>query len=507
MRRKVFLAVDLGASSGRVLAGAFDGKTLALHEVHRFPHEAVSLNGRLYWQLFELWQNTLIGLRKAKQQFGNDIVSVGVDAWGVDFALIDRNGELLTTPVCYRDCRTAGLLDSAFALVRRNEIFAATGVQFMEINTLYQLLAVKRTGSPPLRAAGRLLMMPDLFHWMLTGQLTNELTVASTTQLFCARSQNWSEPLINKFDFPREIFGPIIPPGTILGPLLPAVAEVTGLHGVNVVIPASHDTASAVLAVPASENVATSHSAEQINRWCYLSSGTWSLFGLESAAPIINDQLARWNFTNESGVAGTTRVLKNITGLWVVQQCHRAWRTQGHNCDWDSLIGLAGQAKPFASIIDTDDARLAECGNMPEQIALLCRESHQPVPTNPGAFVRCALESLAIKYRCILEQLEHLAGAPMSCIHVVGGGVQNRLLCQMTADACQRPLLAGPVEATALGNVLMQAVAAGELANVAEARDVARLSSSPIEYQPRSDDGWLAAIESYSQRFEDRREG
>lgn len=489
MPRKVFLAVDLGASSGRVLAGSLDGQTLQLSEVHRFGHAPVSVNGRLYWRTFDLWSNILHGLREAHRTFGDDIFSVGVDAWGVDFGLLDRQGELLAAPIAYRDARTQGEFERTFAVAPREEIFAATGIQFMEINTLYQLRAVQRLGSPPLDRAGRLLMIPDLFHWMLTGVSANEQTIASTTQLYNPRTQTWSDDLITRLELPRELFGPLVAPGTSLGPLLPEIVAETGLKDVRVVVPGSHDTASAVLAVPAAGE-----------RWCYISSGTWSLMGIETAAPVINEDACRWNFTNEAGVAGTTRLLKNISGLWLIQECQRSWRDEGHDYDWKRLTSMAEEAEPLRSVIDADDPRLIAPRDMPAKLATLCREASQPIPETHGAIVRCALESLALKYREVLGKLERLSGGRIEQIHIVGGGSQNGLLCQMTADACERPVLAGPMEATAIGNVLMQAIAAGEIADVAAARDVVRRSFDPVAYQPQSDSAWARAAQQLAKQ-------
>ncbi len=507
MSRQVYLAVDLGASSGRVVAGLFDGARLKLAEVHRFPNGPVNVSGRLYWRTFELWSHILAGLREAGRRFGESIASVGVDAWGVDFGLLDRHGELLGAPVAYRDSRTQGALEQAFAVVPREEIFAETGVQFMELNTLYQLLAVQRSGSPPLDRAGRLLFMPDLFHWMLTGEAANEQTIASTSQLYNPRTRSWSEKLIERFGVPREIFGPITPPGMTLGPLLRQVAEETGLNNVSVVLPGSHDTASAVLAVPAQPSPpAPSPSAGRVGEggsggtWCYISSGTWSLMGLETPAPVINADCARWNFTNEAGVAGTTRLLKNISGLWLVQECQRIWKTQGKDYSWDDLTRLAKEAPPLASVFNPDDARLIAPPDMPAQIAALCREAGQPAPDGPGPTIRAALESLALRYRQAIDCLQQLNGASIERIHIVGGGAQNRLLCQMAADACGRLVLAGPVEATAIGNVMMQAIAAGAVSNVAEARDVIRNSFEMVAYQPRPDDRWAEAAQRMGQQ-------
>jgi rhamnulokinase len=524
MKRKAYLAVDLGASSGRVLAGLFDGRDLDLEEVHRFSNGPVSVNGRLYWRTFELWANILVGLREAHRRYGSTVVSVGVDTWGVDFGLLDRHGELLGAPIAYRDARTQGAFERAFAVVPREEIFAETGLQFMELNSLFQLLAAKQTGSPPLDRAGKLLFMPDLFHWMLTGEAANELTIASTSQVYNPRTGGWSEKLIERFGLPREIFGRIVAPGTTLGPLLRQVTDETGLKGVKVVLPGSHDTASAVLAVPAKHFLAPSPSARRAGEgggagtrgvtsppaplrqgegsggetWCYISSGTWSLMGLETPSPVINDLCSQWNFTNEGGVSGTTRLLKNISGLWLVQECQRIWKSQGQDYNWEGLTRLAADAAPLRSVFNPDDSRLGAPSDMPAQIAWLCQESGEPAPTDHGQVIRAALESLALRYRQVLGYLEQLGGRSINQIHIVGGGTQNHLLCQMAADACGRPVLAGPIEATAIGNCMMQAIAAGDVADVAQARDVVRQSFDMVEYQPQADDRWAEAAERFA---------
>ncbi|HYO23741.1 MAG TPA: FGGY-family carbohydrate kinase, partial [Lacipirellulaceae bacterium] len=348
-----------------------------------------------------------------------------------------------------------------------------------------------------------LLFMPDLVHWMLTGVAANELTIASTSQLFNPRTGGWSYPLIERFGLPREIFGRIVRPGTTLGPLLPHVAEETGLRGVNVVLPGTHDTASAVLAVPAHSHAAgdapSRHGATSGSEtWCYISSGTWSLMGIETPAPVVNADCAKWNFTNEGGVAGSTRLLKNISGLWLVQECQRIWKSQGQDYNWEGLTRLAADAAPLRSIFNPDDPRLGAPTDMPAQFAALCREAGEPEPSDHGEILRSALESLALRYRQVLGYLEQLGGRRIDRIHIVGGGTQNKLLCQMAADACGRPVLAGPIEATAIGNVMMQAIAAGDVASVAEARDVVRKSFDMVEYQPQPDDRWTAAAERFA---------
>jgi rhamnulokinase len=491
MAQRAYLAIDLGASSGRLVAGVFDGARLRLSEIHRFANGPVAAGGHLYWDLLALWQNVGQALRAAAAADLGPIASLGVDTWGVDFALLGRGDELLGNPVHYRDPRTDGILERALAVVPREEIFAQTGLQFMQFNTLYQLWAMRLAGSPLLDASQRLLMMPDLFHWLLTGEKSNELTCATTTQFYNPQTGAWAVELLDRFGIPAHIVGPITPTGTTLGPLRGEVAQESGLAGVKVVLPGTHDTASAVAAVPAA-----SPPAQQPD-WCYVSSGTWSLMGAEVPQAVINDKCLALNFTNEGGVGGTTRLLKNIAGLWFVQECRRVWNQDGRRYTWDDLNRLAAQAPPLQSIIDPDDPSFLAPANMPEAIGDYCRRTGQRVPGDEGATVRCALESLALRYRLVFGWLEELTGSPIATIHVVGGGSQNRLLCQFTADACARIVLAGPAEATAIGNVLVQAIAAGDLGSIAQARDVVRASFPPDRYEPQNTAAWDEAFQKF----------
>ena len=493
--RKGYLAVDLGASSGRHVAGLFDGERLDLHEMYRFINGPVAVGAHLHWDLLGQWSHILTGMRaareQAKEQHLGHFGSIGVDTWGVDFGLLGRGDVLLGNPYHYRDQRTRGMLDRALEIVLREEIFAQTGLQFMEINSLYQLLAMKLNNSPLLEVAQSLLMMPDLFHWLLTGEKANEMTDVSTSQLFNPQTGDWSHALIEKFGLPAHIFGPIVAPGTMLGPLLPGVAAETGLRDVQVVLPGTHDTASAVLAVPAAGV------ASEKPNWCYISSGTWSLMGVELAKPVINETCSRLNFTNEGGVGGTTRLLKNIAGLWLVQECRRIWRQDGRDYSWDYLARIAGESKPLASIINPDDPRLVAPERMPGLIVELCAESDQPRPETNGGVIRCALESLALKYRQVLGNLEELIGGRIDAIHIVGGGAQNELLCQMAADACNRTVIAGPIEATAIGNLMLQAVSAGDVGSIAEARQIIRASFAVEQYTPQNPGPWDEAYEKF----------
>lgn len=487
----VYLAVDLGASSGRVVAGIFDGQKLTLEDGYRFDNGGVIAADRMQWDLLQQWSHIVRGLRAAASAYGERVKSVGVDTWGVDFGLLGRGDEILGNPYHYRDKRSVGMFEKTFALVPRDEIFAETGLQFMEINTLYQLVSMKLSNSPLLEAAESFLMMPDLFHWLLTGVKANEFTDASTTQFCNPHTREWSRGLLQRLGIDTKIFGEMAHPGTTLGRLRTSVAEETGLANVNVVLPGTHDTASAVMAVPATGEVSNRPS------WCYISSGTWSLMGVETPEPIVNDLCRKLNFTNEGGVGSTTRVLKNIAGLWLVQECRRIWRQAGHDYGWEELVRRAAAEPPLLSLINPDDARFTAPRDMPQAIADYCQQTGQAVPRTEGAIIRCALESLALRYRMVLSWLEQLTGGRIDTIHIVGGGTQNRLLCQMAADACNRRVVAGPVEATAIGNVMMQAVASGQVASIAEARQVIRQSFDVIEYQPHRPEMWDFAYERF----------
>ncbi len=481
---KVFLAVDLGASGGRVVAGLLQHNRLQLEEVHRFENGGVLLNERLYWDLPRLWSHVVDGLRLAAHRYGERIASVGVDTWGVDFGLLDRNDELLGNPYCYRDLRTAGILPQAFEVVGREQIFAETGLQFMEFNTLFQLHALRRQKAPVLEVAEHLLMIPDIFHWLLSGEKTNEYSNATTTQIYNPLARSWSQFLIEKFAFNRSWFGSLVEPGTRIGTLRKSVREQTGMNSVQIIVPGTHDTASAVMAVPTSWKVQTQPT------WCYISSGTWSLMGVEVPGPVINDTCRSLNFTNEGGVGGTTRLLKNIAGLWLIQECRRIWRTTGHDRDWQQLLDLARQSPPLRSLLDPDHSTLVAPTNMPAAIQQRCRDLGEPVPETEGALVRCILESLAMRYRMVLGWLEQLTGGSLATVHIVGGGSQNALLNQWTADACQRRVVAGPTEATAIGNLLSQIVATGDAGSISEAREIVQRSFEVAEYEPRDTGPW-----------------
>ncbi|MEZ6099596.1 MAG: FGGY-family carbohydrate kinase [Pirellulaceae bacterium] len=486
-----YLAVDLGASGGRVVAGMLSDR-LTLTEIHRFSNGATNFAGQLQWNILGLWSQLQDGLRAAAGQLGSaNIVSMGVDTWGVDFGLLDRDDRLLGNPVCYRDARTRGMMDVAFAKVPRAEIFAQTGLQFMELNSLYQLLAMSQAKAAMLENARSLLLMPDLFHWLLTGEKSNEFTNATTTQFFNPTKKRWATELLDKLGIPTSFLGNIVPPGTNLGPLRRDLAEEVGLASTDVVLPGTHDTASAVMAVPAIGPCLPNPN------WCYLSSGTWSLMGVEVPEPVTSDTCASLNFTNEGGVGGSIRLLKNIAGLWLIQECRRVWKQNGREFSWDELVRLAESAPALQSLINPDDPRFGAPSDMPATIRQFCSENGEPTPDSEGAVIRCALESLALRYRQTVLSLEKLTDSRIDTIHIVGGGTQNKLLSQMTADACNRRVVAGPVEATAIGNIMMQAVAHGDVAGIEEARQVVARSFPVEEFCPKNTAPWDDAFQRF----------
>lgn len=485
MAERCFLGVDLGAESGRVVAGLFDGQRVRLEELHRFANGAVSVGGTLRWDVLRLWADIQNGLSTAATMFGADIASVGVDTWGVDYVLMTRTNEMLGAPYHYRDARSRGMLNHAFTRVPRAEIFAATGLQFMEINTLYQLLGMSQTDLELMRLADVFLMMPDYVNWLLCGSRVVEFTNATTTQCFDATRRTWAFDLLKRLEIPSHFFPAVVDPGTKLGTLREDVARRTNLGRIPVVAPATHDTGSAVAAVPTTNTGSPN--------WAYISSGTWSLMGVEVQNAILTPRALELNVTNEGGIDGTYRLLKNIMGLWLVQECRRSFERHGRPLDYGPMVQLASSSPAFASLIDPDDPRFLSPDDMPTAIQAFCRETNQPIPDSEGALIRCCLESLALKYRVVLGWLEELTGVPVEVIHIVGGGTKNDLLNQFTANACGRPVVTGPVEATALGNVLVQARTAGEVGSLTEIRDVVRRSSEMKTYEPADRDVWQAA--------------
>jgi rhamnulokinase len=481
------LAFDLGAESGRAVVGRLGDDRLQLEEVHRFPNGPVRVLDSLHWDVLRLWSEIVRGLARAAERCDDGLVSVGLDTWGVDFGLLAADDTLLGSPYHYRDSRTNGMMSEAFRRVPRAEIFECTGIQFMQLNSLYQLLAMAVADAPALAAAETFLNMPDLFNFWLTGRKANEFTIATTSQCYDPRADDWAGEMLEKLGIPAHIFGPtIVPPGTVLGPLRPSVCEEVGCQAVSVVAPATHDTGSAVAAVPATGE-----------DYIYISSGTWSLMGVEVKEPVITAQSLAYNFTNEGGVNDTFRLLKNIMGLWLVQECRREWARAGEPYSYDELTRMAADAPAFGPLVAPDDVRFLAPGPMCERIQAFCRDTGQDAPRTKGQVVRCALESLALEYRWVAECLDELVGRRLPTVHIIGGGSQNRLLNQFTADATGRAVVAGPVEATAIGNILVQALALGQLSSLAEGRDLVRRSFDVETFEPAETAAWGEAYERY----------
>ncbi len=479
------LAFDLGASSGRAVVGRLEGGRLIIEEIHRFPNDPVQVGDRLYWDILRLYHEIKHSIVKARQR-GIDVRSIGIDSWAVDFGLIGANGELIANPYHYRDRHTDGMMDDVFAKLGKASIYAKTGLQFLQFNTMYQLAALAKADSPALAAADKLLMIPDLLRYFLTGVMKGEYTNASTTQLLGAVERAWDEALVDGIGVARSLLPDVVQPGTVVGPLAPRVQEELIVGPIPVVAVAEHDTASAVVAVPALSP-----------DFAYLSSGTWSLLGTELDRPVLTEQALEWNFTNEGGYGGTYRLLKNIMGLWLVQECKRAWDKAGDAKPFAELVTQAEEAAPHASYIDPDDDRFLSPADMPAEIRAYCRETGQPVPASSGAVVRCVLESLALKYRWTLERTERLAEKTFAGLHIVGGGIQNELLCRLTANAIRRPVWAGPAEGSAIGNVLVQLLAAGDIPSLAEGRRIVRDSFGVATYEPEDAETWAAAYDRF----------
>lgn len=471
MAKLRLLAVDLGAESGRAVVGSVGDGQLTMEEVHRFPNRPVRLFGHLHWNWLELFHEIQAGIGKAAA--GGTLASIGIDTWAVDFGLLGPGDVVLGAPFHYRDRLAEGVMERVLEEVGADFVFGETGIQFLPFNTLYQLIALAQHRARQLEMARTLLMMGELFTYLLTGEKAAEFTNATTTQLFNPQAMTWSEALFRRFGLPLEIMPRVVQPGTVIGRLVPSVAGETGAGRVPVVLPAVHDTGSAVAAVPGAGD-----------DWCYLSSGTWSLLGVEVTAPLITPAVQQYNFTNEGGVAGTFRLLKNVMGLWIVQECRRYWAAQGEEFTYDELTHLAAGAPALRTLIDPDDRRFLAPGDMPRKIAAFARETGQPEPETVGEYVRCVLESLALKYRMVIEQLEEVTGRPLRVLHVVGGGSRNKLLNRFTAGATGRHVLAGPVEATAMGNLAVQAIAHGALGDLGEARSLIRRSVALEESAP-----------------------
>jgi rhamnulokinase len=471
---RLFIAVDLGAGSGRVFLAGFAPQELMLEEVRRFRYPPRTVDGHLRWDAHHILTEITAGLRDAADRAGalqRQIHSVGIDCWGVDYGLVDGAGRLLEDPVCYRDARTDGMMDAAFARVPRAEMFARTGIQFMQLNTVFQVCANVREGLP--KDATRLLLVPDLVGAMLCGRAVTEFSIGTTTQMFNAATGTWDDDMLGRLGIPRHLLCDVVPSGTTLGSLLPEVVAATGLSGVNLVATAAHDTGSAVAGAPLQPG------------WAYISSGTWSLAGVERPGVLINDAVARHNFTNEGGVYGTTRFLKNVMGLWLLESCRREWIEQGASVEYDDLLQRAGAIEGEPGLIYPDDSRFLNPPSMLGAIADQMRESGQTAPTDPAAVAKVILDSLAERYASVFRTIEQLTAAPIEGIQIIGGGSQNAYLNQATATATGKPVLAGPIEATAIGNAVVQAIAAGRFASLSEARAHVARHVRPTSFAPR----------------------
>jgi rhamnulokinase len=473
-----YLAIDIGAESGRAIVGSLNDKQLTLNEAHRFSNGPVRLNDGLHWDVLELWSDIKHGIIKSSK-IEKKLDGIGLDTWAVDFALLDKTGSLLSNPFHYRDTRTDGIVDDAFKVMPREDIFANSGIQFMQLNTLYQLIAARRNNPEIFDIAKTFLTIPDLFNYWLSGEITNEFTNATTTQCFDPRKRDWSSAILNSFNIPTRLFQPITDSGTQIGTLLPSLVEEINVESIPVIVPACHDTGSAIVAVPAAEK-----------DFVWISSGTWSIMGVEAEQPIINEKALEYNFTNEGGVFGTWRFSKNIMGLWLIQECRREWMRHGEEISFEALTQLAVESEAFLSVIDPDFVEFLHPGNMPSRIQKYCADTNQAVPQTKGQIVRVALEGIALKYRWVLERLEELTSKQLGTIHIIGGGTQNRLLNQFTANSTRSTVVTGPVEATAIGNILMQAIGLKHLSSLADAREVVHASFIPAVYEPKRTADW-----------------
>ena len=480
---KPYLAFDFGAESGRAVLAHLQAGILTTEEVHRFPNQPVEYGGSLHWDAPRLW----LEIRKALGSVDQlQLSGIGVDTWGVDYALLGEQGELLQNPYHYRDRRTQNVMEEVFRKVPKEEIYNATGIQFMPINTLYQLFAAQRDTPGILATAKQFLTIPDLFHYWLTGNPVCEFTNATTTQLVDPKRRAWATELMQRLGLRPDLPAPIVEPGTVVGSLLSSVAESSSLTGTPVIAPASHDTGSAVAAITARDGTA------------FLSSGTWSLIGTELDAPVITPETLKANFTNEGGVNGTTRLLKNVMGLWMLQGCRNSWHSRGQSADYRELVELASREPAFAHLVDPDDESFLRPADMLAAIDDFCRKTHQATPKSTGAYVRCVLESLALKYRFVLQNLERVCDQRIDQIRVIGGGSKNRLLNQFTADSTGKRVLAGPAEATALGNIAIQILATGEASSLPDVRAIVDRSFPTEIFDPVDTDKW----EKHTERFE-----
>ncbi len=482
-----FIAIDLGAASGRVLLGCWNGRRFKLSELHRFSNASVSVSGHVYWDVLHIWTEVKSGLARYARIHRQDPAGIGVDAWGVDFALLDSSGSLLSNPRSYRDNRTHGILAKVFDEVPEWDLFAETGIQSWQINTLFQLFSMVQNRDSQLEMAATMLMIPDLFSYWLSGVRTVEYTVGTTSEMLRTGKPEWAHDVLGRLGIRSEILPSITIPGTILAPLHQEVANDTGVAAsVPIVLVPSHDTACAVAAIPDMDESSV-----------FISSGTWSLVGVENTQPIATQEAFRFKFSNESGTAGLILLVRNVTGLWLLQECMRQWQLQGSHYTWEDLIQLAGKAEPFRSLVNPDDTDFLAPPDMLSAIYQFCKRTQQRKPETAGAFARCCIESLSLRYREVVEALQKLTGRRLTTLRVVGGGCQNELLCQSTADATRRVVITGPVEASALGNIMTQSIVTGFITNLAEGREVIAASIRRSCFEPRNSDAWDQAYDRF----------
>lgn len=482
-----FLAFDFGASSGRAMLAKFDGEKITLEEKHRFSNDPVMVNGCLHWDVLRLFFEIKQGILKCANSGDRDIDCIGIDTWGVDYGLLDKNDKLLGNPYHYRDTRTDGMYDEAFKLASKQEIFKETGVAFNWFNTIFQLLSSKINKDVQLENAKTLLFMPDLFNFFLTGVKKTEYTIASTSQMFDSVKHEWAKDLLAKMDIPTDILTDIIYPGEVVGTVKTELAEELGIGEVPVVSVASHDTGSAVASVPVVEE----------KDFIYISSGTWSLMGVELDKPNISDGALAHNFTNEGGVNKSIRFLKNIMGLWLIQESRRQWDREGELLSFDELESQANSATPFESLINPDYSAFQTPGNMPKRIREYCKKTGQVAPQTKGEIIRCIAQSLAFRYRYTIEGMEEVTGNKYNVVNIVGGGIKDKMICSFTANATKRTVHAGPVEATSIGNIVVQAMAMGAIKDLQEGRKVVKNSFDIVTYEPQDSDAWDAAYENW----------
>ena len=481
---KRVLAFDFGASSGRAILGSFDGEKITLNEVHRFSNDPVSVGGTFYWDVLRLFHEIKQGILKAKQAGGFD--SIGIDTWGVDFGLINKKGFLLENPVHYRDKRNQGMIEEAEKYISKDELYNITGIQFMDFNTVFQLLSLKINRPELLEKADKLLFMPDLLNFFLTGTKVSEYSIATTSQLIDINTRSWSKTVTEKLSLPENHLADIVKPGTVIGKLSPEICEELGVESVDVIAVAGHDTQSAITAVPSEKP-----------DFAFISCGTWSLFGTEPEKPIVNEKSRKFNVTNEGGYNYATAFLKNICGLWLIQESRRQWIREGKEYSYAELEEMALASKEFQCFIDPDAPEFVAMGDIPSRIREFCKKTGQHVPETVGEVVRCIYESLALKYRNVFEGIEDCTEKKYEQINIMGGGTKDKLLCRMTADACAVPVYAGPIEATVLGNIAIQLMSSGAISDINEARKIIANGENLKEYLPENTDKWNKAYEIY----------